>query len=236
VLEFYASAAGEAILANLTGHKPGSMGRPLPGTPEVRVAAFDLETRRLQMTTDGLARETLADEVGLLLTRVTSDDGGPAPVMRGVFIGGDAWRSTDDLFLRDQQGDHWLAGPVSEIVDTARGPALPSGTRFCLNTIPGVDLVVAFGVPDGEEQALVGAVTLRPGSELTASDLDAALGRLPLRQRPRYVQLVSSLPLTTWHRPVWRHLQARGVPQPGRGRRVWRLDEATGRYRELDRS
>ncbi|HEY7009162.1 MAG TPA: alpha/beta fold hydrolase [Jatrophihabitantaceae bacterium] len=236
VLEFYASAAGEAILANLTGHKPGSMGRPLPGTPEVRVAAFDLETRRLKLTTDGLARETLADEVGVLLTRVQSEDGGTAPIMRGVFIGGDAWRSTGDLFLRDQQGDHWLAGPVAEIVDTAQGPALPSGTRFCLGSVPGADLVVAFGVPDGAEQVLVGAVTLRPGSELTASDLDAALDRLPARQRPRYVQLVASLPLTTWHRPVWRPLQARGVPRPGRGRRVWRLDDATGRYRELERS
>ena len=74
VLEFYASAAGEAILANLTGQKPGSMGRPLPGTPEVRVAAFDLADRTLTHASDGYARETLADELGVLLSRVRPDD------------------------------------------------------------------------------------------------------------------------------------------------------------------
>ena len=50
---------------------------------------------------------------------------------------GDAWRSSGDLFLRDDQGDLWLAGPVSEIVDTADGPALPSGARFALGDGPG---------------------------------------------------------------------------------------------------
>ena len=45
VLEFYASAEGEAILANLTGQPIGSMGRPLPGTPPVRIAAYDLRAR-----------------------------------------------------------------------------------------------------------------------------------------------------------------------------------------------
>jgi len=52
VLEFYASAEGEAILANLTGHKPGSMGRPLPGTAEVRgrrVQPDDREARAHQL-------------------------------------------------------------------------------------------------------------------------------------------------------------------------------------------
>ena len=76
VLEFYASAEGEAILANLTGQKPGSMGRPLPGTAEVRVAAFDLADRKLRLTRDGLARECLADEIGLLLSRVAPGDAG----------------------------------------------------------------------------------------------------------------------------------------------------------------
>ena len=111
ILEFYASAEGEAILANLTGQKPGSMGRPLPGTAEVRVAAFDLTPARLELTAVGLARETLADEVGLLLTRVDPPSRAGTP-LRGVFEHGDAWRSTGDLFLRDDQGDLWLVGPV----------------------------------------------------------------------------------------------------------------------------
>jgi putative long chain acyl-CoA synthase len=236
VLEFYASAEGEAILANLTGQKPGSMGRPLPGTPEVRVAAFDLATRKLALTSDSLAREALADEIGLLLSRVQSNDVGTGTVMRGVFSTDDAWRSTDDLFLRDDQGDHWLAGSVSEIVDTAHGPVLPSGTRFCLGAIPAVDLLVAYGVTDGAEKVLVGAVTVRKGMTLTTADLDSAMDRLPARHRPRYVQVVPSIALTTWHRPVWRDLQKRGVPTPTRTRTVWQLDGSSGHYEQLPRN
>ena len=152
ILEFYASAEGEAILANLTGQKPGSMGRPLPGTAEVRVAAFDLATRELQLTAEGLGRECLADEIGLLLTRVGPGDANSGVIRRGVFATGDAWRSTGDLFLRDDQGDHWLAGSVAEIVETARGPVLPAGARFGLGNIPAVDLLVAYGVKDGDER------------------------------------------------------------------------------------
>jgi putative long chain acyl-CoA synthase len=41
VLEFYASAEAGAILVNMKGTKEGSMGRPLPGSTEVRIGAFD---------------------------------------------------------------------------------------------------------------------------------------------------------------------------------------------------
>ncbi len=234
VLEFYASAEGEVILANLTGSKPGSMGNPLPGSAEVRVVAYDLAERRVLLNSDGFARECLADEVGLLLSRVNPADSMAGVPLRGVFAVGDAWRSTGDLFLRDDAGDHWLAGPVNDIVDTARGPVLPAGTRFCLGTIPSVDLVVAYGVPDGSgAELLVGAVTLRPGAELTGEDLDQALDRLPAKLRPRYVQVVSSIPVTTWHRPQWRSLQKAGIPKPGRGRVVWALGEDGAHYQRL---
>jgi putative long chain acyl-CoA synthase len=229
VLEFYASAEGEAILANLSGQKPGSMGKPIPGTAEVRVASYNLITRQLELTSDGLGREALADEVGLLLTRVNTNETLGSP-LRSVFQAEDAWRSSNDLFLRDDQGDHWLAGPVSEIVDTPRGPVLPSGTRFCLGSIPAVDLVVAYGVEDDDHAMLCAAVTLRPDTELTATELDKALERLPRGQRPTYVQAVPSIPLTTWHRPVWRDLQKKGVPKAGRNRQVWQLDPSTGHY------
>jgi putative long chain acyl-CoA synthase len=199
----------------------------------VRVAAFGLTDRKLKLTSDGLARECLTDEIGLLLTRVHPGDAASGTVMRDVFAAGDTWRSTNDLFLRDEQGDLWLVGSVAEIVETENGPVLPSGTRFCLGTISAVDLIVAYSVPDGDAQALVGAVTLHGDSELTATDLDAAMDRLPRRQRPRYVQAVGSIPLTTWHRPVWRELQKRGVPKPTRTRKVWRLDDSTGHYAEL---
>jgi putative long chain acyl-CoA synthase len=230
VLEFYASAEGEAILANLTGRAPGSMGKPLPGTAEVRVAAYDLKDKKLVLSPDGFAREGRVDEVGLLLARVNPADSVAGAALRGVFDSGDAWRSTGDLFLRDEQGDLWLAGPVSELVPTADGPAIPSGARFALGTLPCVDLVVAYGVHEGVGDVLVATVTLRPGTDISTGDLDTALGKLPAVQRPRYVQVVTSLPVTTWHRPQWRSLQAKGVPVPTRTRRVWKLQSDRMHY------
>ncbi len=231
ILEFYASAEGDAILANLTGQKPGSMGKPLPGTTEVRVAACNLADGSLELTSNGVARETLADEVGLLISRVRDDDA-PAEPMRDVFMPGDAWRSSGDLFLRDAQGDHWLVGPLEGVIQTADGPVLPEGTRHCLGTLPGSDLIVAYGVREAGEQVLVAAFTVLPGTQVSTEQLGEALVRLPLAQRPHYVQRVATIALTTWHRPLWRDLAAKGVPKPAHGRQVWRLDEH-GRYVEL---
>lgn len=232
VLEFYASAEGEAILANVSGRSVGSMGKPLPGTAEVRVAAYDLNADRLLLSDDGLGRECRVDEVGLLLVRANPTDSTSEPPLRGVFESGDAWRSTGDLFLRDEHGDLWLAGPAAEVVHTADGPAIPSGARFALGTLPCVDLVVAYGVPDDDVEVLVGAVALRGGTELSTADLDGAVDKLPASQRPFYVQVVPSIPVTTWHRPLWRPLQAKGVPTPNRQRKVWRLGADRAHYEE----
>ncbi|WP_375491939.1 alpha/beta fold hydrolase [uncultured Jatrophihabitans sp.] len=230
VVEFYASAQGEAILANLSGRATGSMGKSLPGTPEVRVAAYDFTEHRLEIGADGLGRECAPDEVGLLLVRASAADAHSGAALRGVFASDDAWRSSDDLFLRDENGDLWLAGPVAEVIDTADGEVLPSGARFALSSISVLDLIVAYGVPEGDAEVLVAAVTVRKDAELTADDLDKALRRLPALQRPKYVQALPSIPLTTWHRPQWRPLQAKGVPKPTRTRHVWRLNADTGRY------
>jgi putative long chain acyl-CoA synthase len=238
VLEFYASAEGEAILANVTGRTPGSMGRPLPGTAEVKVARYDMRARELKTGPDGLARECAVDEVGLLLARVDPAKAMAGTAMRSVFESGDAWQSTGDLFLRDESGDLWLAGAVAEIVDTAAGPALPSGARFAIGSIPAVDLVVAYGVPDpdGGHDVLVAAASLRPGAEITTADLNTALDKLPPSHRPRYVQLVPSIPVTTWSRPMWRPLQAKGIPAPTRTRKVWRLGEDDTHYEPVSGS
>ncbi len=80
---------------------------------------------------------------------------------------------------------------------------------------------------------LVAAVTLRPGMPLTARDLDRALAQLPAEHRPSYVQVVRSIPVTTWHRPVWRKLRQAGIPKPTRARKVWQRDDDGPGYTEL---
>ena len=71
VVEFYASTEAGAILVNLRDSKLGSMGRPLPGSAEVRIAQYDLDARGLVLDRDGSARGCDVDEVGMLLARVS---------------------------------------------------------------------------------------------------------------------------------------------------------------------
>ncbi len=225
VLEFYASIEESVILANLSGSKPGSLGKPLPGTPEVRVAAFDLVKQELILGADGFAKECLADELGLLVARVDPGDVAGSEAMRSVFRADDAWRSTGDLFLRDQQGDLWCAGPAREVIQTDRGPVVPATVRFALGQLPGVEVTVAYGVRDGESDVVVGACTLREGYTVDADAVNRVFGRLPKRLRPAYLQILDDIPITTWGRPLWRPLQAAGVPKDRPGARVFTLGE-----------
>jgi putative long chain acyl-CoA synthase len=224
VLEFYANVKGTPV---------GSLGRPLPGTPQVRVAAYDRAARAVEIAPNGYGRECEVDEVGLLLARVNPADSMTDTPLRGVFEPGDAWRSTGDLFLRDDHNDLWLVDPVTAIIDTDRGPVVPAGARLALGSIPAVDLLVAYGVRTRDGSYLVAAVTLRPDAEVTASELDRAVDRLPSSHRPAYVQVVKAIPVTTWHRPMWRPLQRAGIPKPSRNRTVFRLGTDRAHYERL---
>ena len=112
VLEFYAPTEGEAILVNLSGHKPGCKGRPLPGSAEVRLAAYDIAEGRLRERADGFAIECRPGEVGMLLTRLRGVVSTSESPLRGLFEPGDAWVATGDLFRADDDGDLWLVDHV----------------------------------------------------------------------------------------------------------------------------
>ncbi|MDX6720731.1 MAG: putative long chain acyl-CoA synthase [Solirubrobacteraceae bacterium] len=230
VLEFYTSTDGEAVLVNLTGEKPGAKGRRLPGSAEVRVAAYDVELGRLEEEVDGFARECSRGEVGMLLARerpgvMTTID---SP-LRGVFERDDAWRATGDLFRRDLDDDHWLVGDVRALVRTVSGPVAPLPIQEALSDLGAVDLAVAYGVRAGEHEIAVAAVTQRARTTLTAADLAVALEELERERRPLIVHVVKQIPLTTWYRPLSAALRAAGVPRASR--RAWYRDGDA--YRQL---
>jgi putative long chain acyl-CoA synthase len=232
VLEFYASAEGEAVLVNLSGAKPGAGGRPLPGSPEVRVAAYDVEAARLLEGPDGFALEAPRGDTGMLLARerrgVVSSADSP---LRGVFERGDAWLSTCDLFRADADGDLWLVDDVRSLIRTARGPVASLPIQEALGDLDAVDLAVAYGVRPARaaHELAVAAVTQRARTTLTAADVRHALAVLAPAQRPDVVHVVREIPLTTWYRPLAAPLRARGLPRAGR--RAWVREG--GRYVQL---
>jgi putative long chain acyl-CoA synthase len=233
VVEVFASARGDAILANGTGTKVGSVGRSLPNTPEVRVVEYALASRRIVPGGDGFARETRPDKVGMLVVRQDVTAGGGDALLRNLFAADDRWLDTGDLFRRDADGDHWFVDSISDLIWTAAGPVPPSVVSQALEKLPSVALAAAYGVPsdvDGAE-LVVGAVDPLDGFRLGGADLDRALQVLPRPQRPAYV-VATAIPLTAWSRPRVGPLRDAGVPQPRRGLRVWRLSDGE-RYERL---
>jgi putative long chain acyl-CoA synthase len=235
VVEFYAATEAGVILVNLGGGKPGSMGRPLPGSSEVRIAMYDADAGGLVLRRSGYARECPDDEVGMLLARVSPAEQTTMIPMRSVFARDDAWLLTGDLFRRDADGDYWRVDHVGEVIHSAAGPVFTGPIRDALGDLPAVDLVVAHGVrPAGAERELgIAAVTVRSGHELRGKDLGMALRRLAADQRPALVYVVDEIPVTTWYRPITAPLRAIGIPQPGPGVKAWYRDASGETYRPL---
>jgi putative long chain acyl-CoA synthase len=223
VLEFYASTEGEAILVNLSGEKPGCKGRPLPGSAEVRLAAYDVAEGRLRERADGFAVECRPGEVGMLLTRLRGVVSTSDSPLRGLFEPNDAWLATGDLFRADDDGDLWLIDHVAALIRTEHGHVAAFPIIDALGDLDAVDLAVVYGVPAAAagRSLAVAAVTLRPGFELDGDEISGALANLPAAERPDLVQVVDEIPVTTWYRPSTGALRAAGAPS---GDRVWRRD------------
>jgi putative long chain acyl-CoA synthase len=230
VLEFYASASGEAVLVNVADTKRGAKGRPLPGSAEVRLAAFDVEAGRLLEGDDGFAIECRRGDEGMLLARVrpgaVSSTDSP---LRGVFERDDAWLSTGDLFRQDLDGDFWFVDDVRSLVRTIEGPVPSLPIAEALGELDGIDLAVAYGLGAGADELAVAAVTQRTGTTLGVAEISRALAGLPVHRRPHVVHVVREIPLTTWYRPRTGPLRRAGLPRAGR--RAWYRDGE--RYKQL---
>jgi putative long chain acyl-CoA synthase len=236
VVEFYASTQGEVVLANVSGQKIGAMGRPLPGSARVKIAALDLE-KGLEATPSGFARECETNEVGVLVAEVDPDVNASIDTpLRGVFRPDDAWLATGDLFRRDPDGDYWLLDSIAALIRTQDGPVPPTPVRDALWSLREVDMAVCFGVPapEGSDAVAVGAVKLREGQEIDGAVITDALETIKPSERPAFVRVVDEIPVTTWFRPVHAGLQALGVPD-GRDGRAFALDE-DGAYTDLTRA
>jgi putative long chain acyl-CoA synthase len=235
VVEFYASTEAGAILVNVRGAKLGAMGRPLPGSAEVRIAAYDLEAQGLVLDRDGFAERCGVDEVGMLLARVGPTDPLSITPLRSLFARGDAWVVTGDLFRRDGDGDYWRVDGAGDVIHTDSGPVFTTPIRDALGAIPAVDLTLAYGVPReaGEHEIAVAAVTLRAGRELSTREIGRALRTVERAQRPAIVHVVGRIPVTTWFRPLAQELRAAGIPRPRAGKQAWYLDASGETYRPL---
>ena len=117
VVEFFATTDGQAVLANVSGAKIGSKGRPLPGAGRVELGAYDAEHDLILENDRGFV-QIAGRQPGRGAARRSPR--GPidptASVKRGVFAPRDTWISTEYLFRRDDDGDFWLVGRRGSVV------------------------------------------------------------------------------------------------------------------------
>ncbi len=150
VVEFFATTDGQAVLANVSGIKIGSKGRPLPGGAEVALVAYDPDLDRILEDERGFVRKAPTDEVGLLLAQPRGAIDPTAVTKRGVFAPADTWISTEYLFRRDADGDYWLAGTRGSVIRTARGPVYDAIVTDAVDLMPAVDLAVTYPIQVGD--------------------------------------------------------------------------------------
>jgi putative long chain acyl-CoA synthase len=231
VVEFFATTDGQAVLANVSGAKVGSKGRPLPGAGHVELAGYDPDHDLILETDRGFVQLAETNQVGVLLAQPRGPIDPTASVKRGVFAPADTWVSTEYLFRCDADGDYWLVGGRGSVIHTARGIAYPVPITDALGLITGVDLATTYPVSAADQQVAVSAVTVRPGATITAADLTEAVAKMPVGLGPDIVHVVSELPLSGIYRPMVDTLRAAGIPSPGR--QTWYLDPQANQFKRL---
>jgi len=226
VLELYASTEANTVLANARGTKIGSVGRPLPGSPEVAIAAWSFTDDDFVRDGSGRLVRARLDEPGMLVARLSAATGSdvshidPKRLLRDAFEPGDLWFVTGDFAEVDVEGDHWFFDRQGMLIETRLGPVASTRIEDALYEVPSVALCAATGEPDaawpdvtsarGSASDAPGAehpiatVQLAPGAAIDLDALSAAVATLPEYARPRRLRIVEAIPMTDGYRPLKR--------------------------------
>jgi len=210
ILEFYGSTEGNVSVFNFDG-KAGAIGR-VPGFLKkqinIRLVEFDLDTEEPVRGPDGLCRLARPGEVGEAIGLIADDNrhdfsgyadkaASQKKVLTDVFKKGDRWFRTGDLMRQDRQGYFYF---VDRIGDTFRWKGENVSTAEVetrLADAPGVQEVVAYGVPVPGQEGKAGMVALViDGKFEPVAFADWVDRELPPYARPCFVRQLKSADTT----------------------------------------
>jgi acetyl-CoA synthetase len=171
--------------------RPGSMGRPLPGSTVTIV--------------DEDGREVPDDTVGQIALRPHPEGyyslgyWGDAERTAAMSRGG--WITIGDLGRRDADGYYWFEGRADDVIKSAGYRIGPFEVESAILRHPAVAEAAVVGVPDALRGQIVKAfVVLRagqaPSAELREEIVDLVKSRVGRHQYPREVEFVPALPKT----------------------------------------
>jgi putative long chain acyl-CoA synthase len=227
VLEFYASTEVSFVLANAAGEKVGSVGRPLPGSRDSLLAAYDLVRGDFVRDRRGRMVPARPNQPGVLLVRVDPTPRAPHDesatlrvhsaavprIVRGVLGEDDRWFVTGDLLKKDDDGDFWFLDRLVDLIRTKDGLIPGRPIEDVLDEAPEVRRCAAYGVQSaGEYDLLCVAVATRPKATLTASAVRDRLRKAGMLVTPAVVRFVEELPMTDGFRVLKDALRKEGIP------------------------
>ncbi len=231
VLEFYATTEGNAVLANVAGQPVGSLGRPLPGTTDVALVAYDFDLDDFARNPDGTLVRCFADQPGMLIARI--DSGHPMAsfdgyldnqesanrVLRGAFEPDDAWFVTGDVVRMDPSGNYWFVDRAADMIRTHKGPVSTNQVEDALYELPEIKHAVVYGlaVPGSQFEMPVVSIVVREGYMLDPVALARQVERrLDANARPRFVRICESVPMSVGYRPMKQSLREPGLAEDDR--------------------
>ena len=180
-----------------TAHQVAS--NPLPANGPDKTASVGIPTgAQVQVTRpDGKPGE--AGETGEIWIRgaaVTSGYLGNRQATADSFTAG--WFRTGDLGQKDADSYLFLTGRIKEIINRGGEKISPAAVDQILQSNPGVEDALSFGVPDKEYgEDIRAAVVLRPGHAVTEAELkDYSRSRLSPFEVPKRIFFVARLPRT----------------------------------------
>jgi fatty-acyl-CoA synthase len=137
-------------------------------------------------------------------------------VLRDVFEPGDSWLRSGDLMRRDARGFFRFVERIGGSFRWKGENVSAAEVRAVIEACPGVEAAAVYGVavPHAEGRAGMAAVVAGAGFKLT--DLRRRLeAALPGYARPRFIRLVTALPVTETFKTATHRLAAEGF-DPGR--------------------
>lgn len=210
ILEFYGSTEGNVSLFNFDGC-PGAIGRApwfLKSQINIRLVAFDMETQEPWRGPDGRGRLAARGEIGEAVGLIGDDTrhaysgyadraASEKKILTDLFRPGDRWFRTGDLMRQDFDGYFYF---VDRVGDTFRWKGENVSTTEVeqrLAEAPGVQEVVAYGVPVPGQEGKAGMVALVVEGRFNAKTFaEFVEAQLPFYARPAFVRLLKTADTT----------------------------------------
>jgi acetyl-CoA synthetase len=183
--------------------KPGSIGRPTPGTV---CAIIDDEGNELAPGEEGHIACKRPHPV-MLLEYLNKPE-----ATRDKFIGD--WLITGDTGHMDEDGYFWFHGRADDVITSSGYRIGPGEIEDALLKHDAVQMAAAIGVPDAVRTEIIKAFVIpTPGvvgtPELAEELRNSVRSRLAKHEVPKMIEFVDALPMTTTGKIMRRELRER---------------------------